>query len=428
MSVKTQRGLVAGVAATALLGLVLTGCSTSDTPDSSGGGEGGTVSVAVNGGPPLEAVIEAINDTDPGCTVERADTPQDSGAYRELIGTQLVGGSAPDVIQIPPGGGNNISARVAGADGYYVDLAGEAWAADVPEAAKQQLSLDDALYAVPMTFASIGGVYNQTAIEAAGLEIPDTWSGVLDFCADASAAGKVAYGLGLSDTWTTQLIPYALTSSLVYGANPDFVDEQLAGDATFSDSAWTEALDMYTEMGEAGCFNEAPVGTPYQQVQEAIRAGDTLATVSVSSETASIANGAPEGTELTYAPFPATDDPAETFLPTSVGPAYGINAASDKIEDAKKFLAYLATPEAQVLFANGFGDAAAMAGDETQDSQVAEVAAAFIADDKITTFPDRLWPTPTVQPALWDGVQALFNGQTTSADVLTNMDNAFNEE
>ncbi|GAA3921247.1 ABC transporter substrate-binding protein [Microbacterium invictum] len=425
MSVKTQRGLVTGVAAIALLGLALTGCSTSDEPEGSDGGDGAVVTLAANG-PAIDAVVEAFNATDPGFTVERVDTPADSGAYRELIGTQLVGGTAPDVIQIPPGGGNAISARVAGAEGYYLDLADESWGADVPEAAREQLSTDDGLLvAVPMVFASIGGIYNQTAVDAAGLEIPDTWSGVLDFCADATAAGKVAYGLGLSDVWTSQLIPYALTSTLVYGANPDFVSEQAAGDASFVDSAWVQALDAYSEMSDAGCFNASPVGTPYAQVQDEIRAGNTLATVSISSETKSIKTGAPDDVELTYTPFPATDDPADLFLPTSVGPAYGVNAASEHSDEAKEFLAYLATPEAQILFADAFGDTAAMPGDLTQDSQVVEVASAFVTDGKITTFPDRLWPNPTVQPALFDGVQAMFNGQATTTDVLNNMDAAY---
>ncbi|WP_308193844.1 extracellular solute-binding protein [Microbacterium sp. SS28] len=428
MSLKTQRGLFAGVAATALLGMTLTACSTSDTPpDASDGGDGVVVTIAASSTTAMDAVIEEFNKTDAGFTVERVDTPTDSGAYRELIGTQLVGGTAADVLQIPPGGGNNISARVAGADGYYLDLKDEAWASDVPQAASEQLSTEDGLLvAVPMVFASIGGIYNQTAIDEAGLEVPETWTDVLAFCADAKAAGKIAYGLGLSDAWTTQLIPYALTSTLVYGADPDFVADQAAGKATFSDSEWSEAMDMYTEMQTAGCFNEAPVGTPYAEVQDAVRAGTTLGTVSVSSEATAIKTGAAEDVEITYAPLPATDETDDTNLATSVGPAYGVNAASKHIDQAKEFIAYLATPEAQLLFADTFGDTAAMAGDLTQDSQVVEVASGFVADGKITTFPDRLWPNPTVQPALFDGVQAMFNGQATGADVLTNMDNAFN--
>ena len=85
---------------------------------------------------------------------------------------------------------------------------------------------------------------------------------MLQFCADARAAGKVAYGLGLSDTWTTQLIPYALTATLVYGQDPDFAQHQIEGGATFADSRWRTAMEKYVEMKKNQCFNDSPAGIP----------------------------------------------------------------------------------------------------------------------------------------------------------------------
>lgn len=426
MSSTTRRPLFVAATVITVLGAALAGCSTetgSGSGSDSSSGEEQVLSVATNGGAALLETIPAFEEANPGVKIDVKDYPQN---YREVIGTQLTGGNAPDIIQIPPGGGNNISVKVAGAQGYYEDLSDAAWAGDVPEAAAEQLTTDEgALVAVPMILASIGGIYNQGAVDAAGLTIPETWSEVLQFCQDAQAAGKVAYGLGLSDTWTTQMVPYALTSTLVYGPNPEFITEQIAGSATFADSEWGTAFDKYLEMDEQGCFNANPNGTPYSQVQDAIREGDTLATVSVASETASIASTGPSDLELTYAAFPATDDPADTFLPTSVGPAFGINADSSNKDLAATFLEYLATADAQITYATAFGDVAAMPGDLTQESQVAEVVQEFTTQQKITTFPDRLWPSTTVQPEMFDGVQSLFSGQSTVEDVLANMDNAF---
>ncbi|MFF5563122.1 ABC transporter substrate-binding protein [Streptomyces sp. NPDC012623] len=399
----------------------LTACSTANTPATEGGGQ--VLTVATNGGTALKRLLPDFEKRNPGITVVVKDYPQN---YREIIGPQLAGGNAPDVIQVPPGGGNNVSAKLAGGRGYYADLSHASWASRVPDNARTQMSTDDGkLVAVPMTLSSIGGIYNQGALDELGLRAPQTWSQVLRLCKDARAAGKTAYGLGLSDTWTTQMIPYALTSSLVYGPHPDFVERQLADKADFADSGWKTALHKLEEMNRAGCFNKSPNGTPYSQVQDAVRAGDTLATVSVSSETGSIAATGPKDLVLTYAALPADDDPKDTYLPTSVGPAYGINAKSGRKEAAGKFLAYLAAPTTQVAHAKAFGDVAAMAGDLPQKSQVDQVVKQFNDENRTTTWPDRLWPSTTTQPQLFDGVQSLFSGQDSVGGVLDKMDNAF---
>lgn len=423
MSSTTKCHTLRAVCAALTMAAALTSCSTANTPSVGGGKQ--VLTVATNGGSALKAVLSGFEKQNPGIKVVVKDYPQN---YREIIGPQLAGGNAPDVIQVPPGGGNNVSAKLAGTRGYYTDLSDTAWAQRVPDIAREQLSTDDGrLVAVPMTLSSIGGIYNQGAMDALKLRVPQTWSEVLKLCKDARSAGKTAYGLGLSDTWTTQMVPYALTASLVYGPEPDFIDQQLEGEATFADSAWSTAMGQYLQMDRAGCFNKSPNGTPYSQVQDAIRAGDTLATVSVAAETGNIAATGPKDLKLTYAAFPATDDPQQTYLPTSVGPAYGINAKSSHRSTAQKLLSYLASPKTQVEHAKKYGDAAAMTGDLPQVTQVAAVVQKFTDVNRTTTWPDRLWPSTTTQPALFDGIQGLFSKQDSVSDVLTDMDDAFDQ-
>jgi raffinose/stachyose/melibiose transport system substrate-binding protein len=425
MSPKTLHRILALSATALVLGGSLAACSTAGPSDGAGAdGGGGTLTIGTNHGPAVEAVVEAYKKANPDAKIEVKAYAQN---YREVIGAQLSGNNAPDIIEIPGGGGNVISAKVAGDRGFYTDLASSDWATDVPDAAREQLSLDGGeLVGVPMVLSSIGAIYNQGALDELGLSVPTTWSEVLQLCTDAKAAGRTAYGLGLSDTWTTQLIPYALTSTLQYGPEPDFIDQQLAGDATFSDSEWKTAFDQYLEMRTSGCFNDSPNGTPYSQVQDAIREGKTLGTVSIAAETANIATSGPSDLKLSYAVFPATDDAADSYLPTSVS-GFAVNAKSGSAELAATFVDYLASPEAQVIFATAFGDAAAMPGDQAQTDQVSVLVQQYASENKVTTWPDRLWPSTTVQPAVFDGVQALFNDDQTVDGLLSTMDAAFNQ-
>lgn len=415
-------------ARTATIGLAILSLTVALASCSTGGGNAGednVLTVATNGGEAMKQVIGDFEASHPGVTVKVVDNPEN---YQQITATQLTGGTAADVIQVFPGTGNNVSVSIGGDKGFWADLTGAAWAEELPDAAKDLLTTNDGkLVAVPMTFSSIGGIYNQGALDALGLTPPHTWTEVLQFCADATAAGKVAYGLGLSDTWTTQLIPYALTATLVYADNPDFAEQQEAGTASFSDSAWSTAMDKYLEMDAAGCFNESPNGTPFEQVQEAIRTGDTLATVSVAAVTETIKATGPDDLQLTYTDFPATDSAEDTYLSATTGPSFAVNSKTGKTELAKKFIEFLATPETQVKYATAYGDTAALPGDITQDGAIAAMVTGYVADGMISTWPDQLWPSTTVQPALFDGVQALFSQQDTVEGVLSKMDAAFTQ-
>ncbi|NQX35125.1 ABC transporter substrate-binding protein [Herbiconiux sp. VKM Ac-2851] len=420
MSLKTQhtRALAALVTVGAV-GVALTGCSTSP----GGGDDANTLTVGTNGGTGMKAVIAQFEADNPGVTVKLQDSPE---SYQQVTATQLTGGTAPDVVQVFPGTGNNVSVKIAGEKGFFSDLSDQSWVEELPEASVDLLSAPDGdVVAVPMTFSSIGAIYNTDALAEVGLTAPTTWSEVLAFCGDAAEAGKVAYGLGLSDTWTTQLIPYALTATLVYADDPDFVQQQVDGSATFSDSDWKLALQKYQEMETAGCFNPSPNGTAYAQVQEAIAAGTTLGTVSVAAETQGIETVSGTDLNLAFEAFPATDDASQTYLSATVGPSFAVNAKASDQELAKKFIAYLAEPSTQVAYATAYGDTAALPGDETQEGPVAGVVGEFVSTNMISTWPDQLWPSTTVQPALFDGVQALFTGQQSVDDVLKNMDTAF---
>lgn len=421
MSSMTRAVRVASAVLTVgVLGVAAAGCSTAP-----GGGsdDENSLTIATNGATGMKAVVGQFEEDNPGVTVKIQDAPD---SYQQVTATQLTGGTAADIVQVFPGTGNNVSVKIAGDKGFFTDLSEESWVSELPAASVDLLSTDDgAVVAVPMTFSSIGAIYNTDAVEEVGLTAPTTWDEVLQFCADAAEAGKVAYGLGLSDTWTTQLIPYALTATLVYAEEPDFAQQQVDGAATFSESAWKQALEQYLEMDDAGCFNPSPNGTAYSQVQEAIAAGTTLATVSVAAETQAIETVSGKDLNLAFEAFPATNSADDTFLSATVGPSFAVNAKATNQDLAKEFIAYLAEPATQVAYADAYGDTAALPGDQIQDTTVAATVSTFVGDSKISTWPDQLWPSTTIQPAMFDGIQALFAGQQTVEGVLGNMDAAF---
>lgn len=406
---------VAGVTA-----ITLAGCSTSGPAD-----ETGTVLTFMAAGEaPAQAVIDAFEAANPGVTVD-ATFANDDESYQQTLRTQLSAGTAPDVFRIWPGNGNATSVRALGDDGLLLDLGEQPWAGELSDSQRSVSSdSEGTLVGLPVTVVGIGSIWNDQALEATGLTPPTTWDEIPAFCADARAAGKVAFALGLKSAWTTQLLPYAVTASSVYGPNPAFTDEQLAGDASFADSGWRDALEQYVEMQQLGCFNDSPNGIGYDEQMTLLGQGGALGAVHVTSASANAIKYAPEGTTFSMTPFPAKGFD-EQFLPVSVGIVYAANAEAKNPELAQKFLEFLASSEGQGIYATVSGAAPALASDSFEADAVLAPLADFQAEGLDRPFPDVHWPNPKVQAEHLAAIQELFNGTIDVDEVLKRLDEAF---
>ena len=425
MNLTSGRRRTVALGSAAVVALALAGCSTAtgDTVE----GEGTVLTFSAAGEAPAQAVIDAFEEANPGVTVE-ATFANDDASYQQTLRTQLSAGTAPDVFRIWPGGGNATAVRTLGDDDLLMSLEDESWVDDLSDAQRAvSENSDGTLVGLPVTVVGIGAVWNDQALEAAGLTPPETWSEVLDFCKAATEKGTVAFALGLKSAWTTQLVPYALTSTLVYGPDPQFTEQQLDGETTFGESEWQTAMDQYAEMQSAGCFNENPNGVGYDEQMTSLGEGTALGAIQVTSAAANAEQYAAEGTTFSMTPLPATDDPADTYLPVSVGIEYAVNADAENPELARTFMEFLASSEGQAIYATESGAAPALPSEDFETGPVLAAVGEYQADGRDTPFPDVFWPNPKVQAEHLAAIQELFNATITPAQVLERMDLAFSE-
>lgn len=421
MSVLSAR--IARSIALAVTAGVLAACSTA--PPGGTEGDGKTLTLASGQQASVQPLLDAFIAANPGVTVNPVFVEADA-AYIEQLRTQLSAGTAPDVFKVWPGGGDAGATRTLAADGMLADLSGEAWADRVPDSLVEVSSLDGKLYSLPVDTGGIGAIYNDAALAEAGLIPPSTWSEVLAFCAGAKSQGKVAFMLGNKDAWTAQMIPYALTATLVYGPNPSFLDDQKAGRASFADSGWRTALEKINEMTAAGCFNEGPNGTSYDAQQKAVGNGDALAMVHVSQAIPTPDQVAGDAT-FTLKPLPATDVEAETYMPTAAGVSFAVNAKSQNPELAKAFLDFVASPAGQSVFAKVAMSAPALPADDSLElSPVLRPLVEMNEAGRTAPYPDQLWPNSVVKDEYLVSLQEFFNGDVTIDEFLSRMDEAFN--
>jgi len=367
----------------------------------------------------IEDVVKAFEAANPGVKVNFTTSGADQ--YQQQIRTQLASGTAPDVMTVWPGNGNPGATYVLAKPGYLMDLSDQPWAAKLPAGLKGVAQYQGKTYNAVFGVNGIGAIYNQQAIDKAGLTPPNTWTELLAFCRAAAAKGTPAFALGNQDNWVTQIVLYALVATTVYADDRDFDTKMQAGQATFASSAWTTAMAKYIEMDRTGCFQKNPLGTNYEASQDLAATGKTLGIVQGNWVVALLKGKNPSGT-FVLKPLPATDDPAKTVMPAAAGAGYGINAKTKNKELALKFVSFVMSPAGMSVFNKKQGSLPSLAdAGSSIDPALADVAK-FINDNRTVPFMDQLWPNAKVQQSMLSGLQEIFSGQSTPDKVLAKMD------
>ncbi len=316
---RTLPKFVAVGAAAALLAACAGGTqAASDSEDGDGGSKTLTLASVDQGS--IEPVVQAFEKANPGVKVEFTTSAADQ--YQQQIRTQLASGTAPDVMSVWPGNGNPGATYVLAKPGYLMDLSDQPWAGKYPDALKTVTQYEGKTYNAVYGLNAIGAIYNVEALEKSGLEAPATWSDVIPFCQAAAEKKTPAFALGIQDNWVTQLVLYSLVASTLYPDDPDFDTRMADGQATFTGSAWEQALAKYQEMFDAGCFQKDPLGTSYEASQALAADGRTLGVVQGNWIVSLLKEKNPDAS-FTFKPLPALDDEAKTLIPAAAGPATG---------------------------------------------------------------------------------------------------------
>ncbi len=402
--------------------LALSGCSTSTEPATTGsqpaGGGSNILTVATDNPAPMKAVIEAFKKANPDIVVTTQEAPT---GYDEFIRASLAAGTAADVIRTFPGtAAVSTVGKLVGAEALD-DLSASAWSSDLSAAQKAGFGVDGKIYSVPIGSMALGPVYNETTLKELGAEIPTTFTEVLDLCSKAKDAGKVAYSVFLKGG--SGLLTFSQVETLVYGPNPNFTSEQIAGKQTFANSGWLKAFELQKQMIDAGCFNEGATGTEFSTSFSDVASGKAVATTNF-SDVSGITSIAPEGTKITIAPLPV-DDSGTLYLGVSDSSGYGINSKSTNKELAQKFIDFMASPDGQNAYAST-GGAPALPNDSFQPAdQNQQVMMDYIKSGKTAGWPDQLWVGAEAGTVLNEESQAIFLGTDTPQQAVEKLDAAF---
>lgn len=382
---KRRFAAVGSIALVATLGLAA--CSGGDTSSSDGADAGGEVTLTLSGWsldttPEFQVLADAFHEQHPDVTVELKE--YDAAEYNTLLTADLAAGVGPDLITQKEV--KFVTTFQEG--GQLLDVSDVALPDGIGGASSYEV--DGVAYGVPYRQDRWVLFYNKAMFDDAGVEQPDgswTWDDY-DAAAEEIAAETDANGTYLH-RWqsTVQGFANAQTGSDIlegdYGYLADAYERTLAlqDDGAQVDFN-TSSANMLTYQGEFGTQKAAmlPMGTWY-----------------VATLIAQQASGEANDFEWGIAPIPQLDASTTGLdaTPVTFGDPTGlsINAAIDdgKLDAAKEFLAFAASPEAAAALA-AIGITPAYTDDSTADSFFAVDGA---PTDELSTF---AWSTAEVYP------------------------------
>ena len=391
----------------------------------------GTIKYLTNDGQtePIKAVFEAYKKYNPDVTVNATYAP--SATYGSLLNTQLQSGNGPDSFAAAPGlsGGGGSAIQALAKQGVLADLSDQPWAKTFPDSLRPIADYEGKTYGLFTSAGAIPTYYNKAVLNDVGVDeagLPTTWSEFLALCEQLKKKGVAPITQGLKDGWPSILIPYALTSTLVYGPTPDWEQQHMDGTVTFEGSGWETAFEMYKELNDRGYLSKASNSNTFTQMATDVATGKAAMCIPV-SQALPVMMTAAKPEDISSFALPGNDDASATHVP--FGPAFGmcLNAKSSQAAAVKNLLDFWSQPEQVAIMSTGGGNLPIVVSDSTKLEPSLEPMLPYISKGVTSPYPDPLWPSQKVQDAQIKQTQLMLSGNASPKEVVKAMDAAYAE-
>ena len=395
--------------------------------NSSGGSGGGGGNLKVIGAGSQEAglrkALDEYKKQNSSFDFNLSFSPADQ--LQTALRAQLAAGNAPDMHAVYPGNGSAMSMVQLSKANLLADLSDQAWTQKIPTGFKGAYQQDGKTFIFSPGTSVLGAIYNKKAFAKAGVEVPTTWSELLSVCEALKKQGIVPLALGAQTPWVTQLINYALVPGTVYAKQPDFDDKMADGSASFAGSGWADAMNKYLELQKRGFFNDNPNGTTYEQATSMVGTGKAAMAVQVSAVLQAYRAAAPSPDDLGMFPLPATDTPADNWIPGGIVVGLAVSAKSKKADEARKFIEFCGQPDMINSWAEAVACVPLYSEGEAKVDPVLKPFLPYLSGNKAVPFMDQRWPNAEVQPTHFAVVQELLGGKSSVDAALKKMDEAY---
>jgi multiple sugar transport system substrate-binding protein len=273
----------------------------------------------------------------------------DHEGYKSAIRNFLTA-DAPDVVAWYAG--NRMEPFVKA--GLFEDVT-DVWTANDLDnqlkSAAPSMTIDGKKWGIPYTYYQWGIYYRSDIFKDKDITPPKTWAELVAACAKLKSAGITPFAIGTKGLWPTAgWFDYLDLRVNGYQFHMDLT----AGKVPYSDPRVKAVFEKWGELVKPGYFLENHAALDWQNALPQLVQGKAAMYLIGNFAVQNMKDGGLKEEQIGFLPFPeitaglpeAEDAPTDTFhIPSG---------AKNKV-DAKKFLAYLASPDAQTAINETLG-------------------------------------------------------------------------
>jgi len=418
---KTRWSLLTVVAGTAVL---MAGCDLANTP-SAKTEHSDVVELRVSGykaGSEIGAIPE-INELFmkeyPGIRVVYESMP--GVQYSKYIKGRFAVNDAPDVLMLHPGveevGGYSKS-------GFIRDLSDEPWVERFTPESLKAVSIDGKVYGTPNDKVALGVYYNKDLFRKLSLKTPDNWEELVASCARLKEAGYTPISIGNNDGWMTLAALFAMGSTLL--DDPDY-DRKVNERTVKFNGTWNEMAEMWYGLNDRGYLTPDSTSVSLEQAQKAFTDGKAGMIVNGSWALEGMLRAKPNFKIGMFA-MPAGYDAEETIATVAVGTTWAISGKTERLDAARKYLEFWSRKDTLRKWAKSQGAFLTLQGEISVVPEELNEMFGLVETGRTKDYLSERWnQSGAMNAALMDSSQGVYLDALSIEDMLTNMDNAWDQ-
>ena len=200
-------------------------------------------------------------------------------------------------------------------------------------------------FAFEVKTGGMGVVYNKNIFEEQKLEIPKTYDEFLDVCGKLAANGITPFYGPFKDVWTFQMWTTSTWGYYVAENEPDLWDKLNANEIGWDEiPAFEESLEKAYNLYKDGYMQSTVLSDDYNSIPAAMSSGEYAMTVGSNTTVRDLLNAYPD-IQFDMFPYPIYEGEHEYMTISQLDAEFFIPKDAKHIDEAKKFLNFMAQPE-----------------------------------------------------------------------------------
>jgi raffinose/stachyose/melibiose transport system substrate-binding protein len=371
----------------------------------------------------LKKLVDAFVRENPGVSIELLIIPNDADA---TMAARAASGKLSEILQMQS------YSRVFeyAQKGYVLDLSREPVMDKVIASAKPAVTWNGKQWALPMDFAGIGIIYNKDMFRKYGLQPPATYRDLERITRSLKSNGVTPYAGLLKENWSIGHFITLVHTNLLAAKGisvEKFIADMDAGRTSYGVVDTRTLFSMIDQYVANMDSNAAEMSWDQQQ---AAFAGSKSPMMVQGLWSYGAAIGTNPSLDAGFVPFPVFNDPSMVKFYADVDSCFGISAQAppDKQAAARKFLAWLATPQAVKIWTTDYKLTISFKGADLSGMKPPFVELmSTVGKNGAYPWAFSMYPTAVFEDAVKNGAQAYAFKRKTADAVIADIDRQWRE-